>query len=430
MRNNQKGSGFIPRNYDVFSGLDVDKESISATFLDHDGNTKAIRIPYDVRNLLNFVKNHYSGQRVAFAYEAGPTGFRLYDELTKYGYFCLVAAASNIPTAPGQQVKTNRLDSKKISENLRGGQLKGIHVPPQPYRHLRHLTQLRDTFVNQMKATKCRIKSLLLYEGIPFPEVSSSSHWSSKVIQELENLKCSEPVRFKLDRLLLSLEFFRSNIIETTKSIRSFCHSNDELRRNIGYIRSIPGIGYVTASQLLARIGDWRQLQCVEQLGSFLGLVPREHSTGEDVKRGSITSIGDDRLRNKLIQCSWSSIRQDPELQEFFYRIYIRHHGKYAARIAIVAVARKLTTRIFAVLTQQRHYEVRQRMNLVPLTKKKILLLQEEAQRDRFAPGRDSLNPRRKLKIKVEDLIKSFVSVEREPGAIQQEKKATNRKKV
>ena len=308
--------------------------------------------------------------------------------------------------------------------------MKGIHVPTQPYRHLRHLTQLRDTFVKQMKATKCRIKSLLLYEGIPFPEVSPSSQWSSKVIQELQNLKCSEPVRFKLDRLLLSLEFFRSNIIDTTRSIRSFCQSNAELRRNIGYIRSIPGIGWVTASQLLARIGDWRQLQRVEQLGSFLGLVPREHSTGEDVNRGSITSIGDDRLRSKLIQCSWSSIRLDPEIREFFYRIYIRHHGKYAARIAIVAVARKLSTRIFAVLTQQRNYEVRQTTKSVPLTKKKILLLQEETQGNHIAPGRDSLSPRSESEIKMKEIIKSFVSVEREPGAIQQERKATHLKKV
>lgn len=378
MRNNQKGSGFIPRNYDVFSGLDVDKESISATFSSHDGNMKAIRIPYDIRNLLNYVNNHYSGQKVAFAYEAGPTGFRLYDDLTHYGYFCLVTAASNIPTAPGQRVKTNRLDSKKISENLRGGQLKGIHVPTEPYRHLRHLTQLRDTFVKQMKATKCRIKSLLLYEGIPFPEASPSSQWSSKVIHQLQKLKCSEPVRFKLGRLLVSLKFFHSNIIETTRSIRAFCRTNAELKHNIEYLKSIPGIGWVTASQLLARIGDWRQLQRVDQLGSFLGLVPTENSTGDDVNRGSITRLGDNRLRNKLIQCAWTCIRKDPELVDFFYRIYKRHHGKYAARKAIVAVARKLTTRIFAVLSQQRNYEVRQTTKPVPLTRKKTILFQEE----------------------------------------------------
>ena len=65
-------------------------------------------------------------------------------------------------------MKTNRLDSRMVVENLRGGQLKGIHVPTGVYRELRHLTQLRDTFVSDMVGMKQRIKSLLLFEGIEF----------------------------------------------------------------------------------------------------------------------------------------------------------------------------------------------------------------------------------------------------------------------
>src|SRR4029453_13702006 len=78
---------------------------------------------------------------------------------------------SMIPKAPGQRVKTNRLDSRLFSKNLRGGQLKSIHVPSPLYRELRHLTQLRDTFVSQMVGMKQRIKSLLMMEGIEFPPV-------------------------------------------------------------------------------------------------------------------------------------------------------------------------------------------------------------------------------------------------------------------
>ena len=374
MNNNKMGSGFVPSNYDVFSGLDVDKKSISVTFLNHDGARKSIKIPYNANHLIKYVNNHYPGQRVAFAYEAGPTGFGLYDNLTTQGYFCLVVSASNIPTAPGQRVKTNRLDSKKISENLRGGQLKGIHVPIESYRQLRHLTQLRDTFVTQKTATKLRIKSLLLYEGIPFPESSPPGQWPNKVINQLQNLKCSETVRFKLNRLLKSLSFFHQNIIEITRHIRSFCRSDAEIKRNIEYLQSIPGIGQATASQLLARIGDWRQLHRVDQIGSFLGLVPTENSTGDDENRGPITRSGDNHLRNKLIQCAWINIRQDPELHEFYCRIHRRHHPKYAAKKAIVAVARKLTTRIFAVLTQQRNYEIRQIITPTSISKKEKTL--------------------------------------------------------
>jgi len=137
---------FIPQAYDVFAGLDVDKKSISVTFSNHQqGFIRSLHMPYSVVNLVKHVRQHFTDQKVAFVYEAGPTGYGLYDGLEAQGYNCLVAAPSMIPRAPGQRVKTNRLDSRALSENLRGGQLKSIHVPSPIYRELRHLTQLRDT---------------------------------------------------------------------------------------------------------------------------------------------------------------------------------------------------------------------------------------------------------------------------------------------
>lgn len=359
MNQDRTSNKIIPRHYDVFAGMDVDKKTIVATFLDHGEKMKSIRIPCDTENLMNYVNKHYAGQRVAFGYEVGPTGFGLYDALTKEGYHCIVAPAANIPKGANERVKTNRLDSKKISENLRGGQLQGIHVPTTPYRHLRHLTQLCDTFTAQLKATKSRIRALLLFEGIHVPEDSNSSPWSQKFIEHLQQIPCSEPVRFKLHRLIVSIQFFKSNIIETLKAIRTFCKTDPELTRNIEYIKSIPGIGLITANQFLARIGNWRYLTRHEQIGAFLGLVPSENSTGEDEKRGNITHLGNKRLRNKLIQCAWVAIRIDPELHEFYQRIFKRNHIKYASKKAIVAVARKLTTRVYAVLTQQRNYQIK-----------------------------------------------------------------------
>lgn len=348
----------VPRQYDVFAGMDVDSKRIAVTFLDHDDKMKSMCIPSDADNLKNYVNTHYVGQRVVFAYEVGPTGFGLYDALTNAGYHCIVAPAANIPKKANERVKTNRLDSIKISENLRGGQLEGINVPTMAYRHLRHLTQLCDTFVDQLKATKTRIRALLLYESIQIPEELDSSSWSQRFIEYLRQLPCSEPVRFKLSRLIVSIQFYKSNIMDTLKAIRAFCKTESELSHNIEYITSIPGIGFITASQFLARIGDWRFLTHVEQIGAFLGLVPSERSTGDTENRGNITHLGNKRLRSKLIQCAWIAIRIDPQLHEFYKRIYQRNHIKYASKKAIVAVARKLTTRVYAVLTQQRKYQM------------------------------------------------------------------------
>jgi transposase len=359
---------FIARDYDVFSGLDVDKRSISVTFTDHDRFLKSLRLPYSAEHLLKHVRKHFANKKVAFVYEAGPTGYGLYDGIVAQGYPCLIAAPSMIPRAPGQRVKTNRLDSKALSESLRGGQLKSIHVPSPTYRQLRHLTQLRDVLVSELAGMKQRIKSLLLFEGIEFPSAPPGSQWSFLVKDKLRKLPCSGTVRFKLDQLLDSLEFNEKQILKTITEIRRFCRNDPELSQCMKYLMTLPGIGWITASQLLARIGDWRELKTIRQLAGFLGLVPTEHSTGERVDRGSITRTGDERLRSKLIQGSWSAIRQDDELREFFRSVCRKHPREVASRVAIVAVARKLTVRISVVLMKQRPYEVRERVHSAPLT--------------------------------------------------------------
>src|ERR671918_3223273 len=192
-----RGKTFVAADYDVFAVLDVYKRSISVTFTGHHVFIRSLRMPYSAEHLLNYVHKHFSGQKVAFVYEAGPTGYALYDGIVAQAYPCLIAAPSMIPRAPGQRVKTNRLDSRGLSENLRGGQLQSIHVPSMSYRELRHLTQLRDTFVQEVAAMKQRIKSLLLFEGIEFPPAPvGNGQWSFMVKDKLRKLDCSKTVRF------------------------------------------------------------------------------------------------------------------------------------------------------------------------------------------------------------------------------------------
>ena len=364
-----RDQNFVPQDYDLFGGLDVDKRSISVTFTNHQGFLRSLHMPYSAEYLLNHVRKHFPNQKVVFAYEAGPTGYGLYDGIVSQGYRCLVVSPSMIPRAPGQKVKTNRLDSRGLSENLRGGQLKSIHVPTEIYRELRHLTQLRDTFVSEMVASKQRIKSLLLFEGISFPPAPAGrGQWSLAVRAKLRKLQCSRSVRFKLDQLLENVEFSEKQALKTTREIRRFCREDPELSQCIKYLMSIPGIGWIVASQLLARIGNWRELKNIRQLAGFLGLVPTENSTGERTERGSITHSGDGRLRSKLVQASWSAIRQDAELREFFRSVCQTHPRNIAPRVAIVAVARKLGVRISVVLMQQRPYVVREKVQSAPLT--------------------------------------------------------------
>jgi transposase len=95
------------------------------TFCNHEGLLRSRRLPHSAAQLLIYVRQHFSEERLAIAYEAGPTGFGLYDELVAAGHPCLVVVPSMVPTAPGTRVKTNWPDSKKLSVALRGGDLKG-----------------------------------------------------------------------------------------------------------------------------------------------------------------------------------------------------------------------------------------------------------------------------------------------------------------
>jgi len=88
-------------------------------------------------------------------------------------------------------------------------------------------------------------------------------------------------------------------------------------------------------------------------------MIPVEDSTGDRIRKGSISRMRDAITRSKLIETAWTSIRHDPELMEFYERIKARNPAPIASRKAIVAVARKLTTRIYAVLKYQRPYVVR-----------------------------------------------------------------------
>src|SRR4029079_12510205 len=88
MFSQQKHFTLKPLEFDLFCGMDVDKKRISITFVSHDGFVKSFTIPYNSSNLIAYVHRHYPDKRIAFVYEAGPTGFGLYDDLIRSGFVC------------------------------------------------------------------------------------------------------------------------------------------------------------------------------------------------------------------------------------------------------------------------------------------------------------------------------------------------------
>lgn len=396
MKDNITADRIQPLSFDFFVGMDVDKKSIVMTIMDQDKLIKSKKVPYDPESITNYFSREYSEKRIAFVYEAGPTGWGLYDAITERQYTCLVASPNNLPAPAKSKVKNNRLDSVGLANLLRGGQIKGVRVPSEPYRKLRHLVHIRDTFVKQITATKCRIKALLLLEGLAFPEISSNNSWSGAVLEELKTEKQYEEVRFELDRLLEALEFAHKQMLVSQQEIRRFCKGEADIAESIKYMLSVPGVGQVVATEILARTGDWRLLKNAQELGAFLGLTPSENSTGEKIRRGSITKTMRGRTRNKLIEGSWSAIRQDGELLEHFRKIKRRNPKASGAGKAIVAVARKITSRIYRVLKDRRFYEIRVPVGDEAKTKAENKTKGGNGSRESFIIGVDSRRHRTK----------------------------------
>lgn len=347
------------KDFDIYIGNDVDKRSFSLTVRDRYSPLMTKTMPAKPEQLHHFITNHFNGKRVVVGYESGPTGFGLYDYLNDHKQVCVMVPPSSIPRASGQRVKTNRIDSAKLAALLCDGEFKPVRVPRGDYRELRHMVVMRENYVQDARAAKQRIKALLLYTGLNETIRDIDQNWSNGYLQHLRKIECSPAVRLRLDMLLEDLKYGRQRILNSIKGLKELCKNNVEIGQHVHYLRSIPGIGFVTATSVLGRIGDPQYLRNLRELSAFIGLVPREHSTGEQVHRGSITHMGNGKLRSLLMESAWVAIKYDKELEQFYNRIKKNHHALYGARKAIVAVAHKLTLRIYRVLKEQREYIVR-----------------------------------------------------------------------
>ena len=349
----------LPHKYDLVVGIDVDAKSYVITDSNHmSKKTKQfLKMPAKPENLYNHYQKLYPNHKVLYAYEAGPTGYHLHDELHKMGQNCLLVNPASIQVARNDRVKTNRIDSKKICEQVTSGQLKGIHVPTEDYRHLRHLISLRQRYASDQRRAKQRIGSFLLFEHIIIPELECE-RWSGKHIKNLKGLELKDVHRFKLDALLSDLEYARRQLVPINRKLRLFIKEHKHLYKDLDLLKTVPGFGFVIPIYVLARIGSLDNLRHLGSLAGLAGLGPSEKSTGDKIHKGPITHMGDRVLRSLLVEAAWVAIRHDKSLAQTYHRIKSKHIGKGdgAKKIAIIAIARKLTTRVYRVLKDQKPY--------------------------------------------------------------------------
>ena len=282
-------------------------------------------------------------------------GYWIQRQFQQSGITCLVVNPADIPSTHKDEVyKTDTRDARGIGHALAHQQLKGIYVPAEDQEADRHLVRQRKKIWRDLVRCKNRIKGFLDYTGITVPPQYDNSNWSKNFMNWLGTLEFEHPSsRVTLNYQLRQAELLRKELLSICNDIRKLMRSK-KYNRLYYLLRSVTGIGPLTAAGLLTEIGDMNRFSTFYHLNSFIGLMPMEHSSGEKELKGRITVRKHRQLRSDLVECAWTAKRTDPALA-LYYSEQIKR-GKNG-KAAIVKVARKLLSRIRYVWLSGQPYQ-------------------------------------------------------------------------
>jgi transposase len=330
-------------NNKIFVGIDVHRDNWHVTLLTEGVEIFSGSIPgkWDaLRRLVERYRDCWSSRSCLEAvYEAGYFGFGLYDNLTQWGASCIVTPPSKILREQGNRVKTDRLDSRRLAYLLSKGLLKEVWVPSKEARCHRQVIRRRRQLINDRVRTQNRIKAELHFHGIGLPE--NDSKWSKKFVDNLRRIKFGNRwLQESFTRLMDEYDFLTKQIIMQTRLLKQLSET-EPYRKNMKILKRIHRFGLITSMEILLEIGDFSRFLTGDQLASYVGLTPSQHSSGDKVRLGRITKIGKNSVRAILIQASWRLIAKDEKMMAKFNEIKARA----GAKRAIVAVARNLLLR-------------------------------------------------------------------------------------
>jgi transposase len=230
-----------------------------------------------------------------------------------------------------------------LARNLENREYAACSAPDLERREDRQISRTLNQVQKDIVAEKNRVRRFLDFHGLNagLPE----GNWTDRVYRNLRELPLTHSLRVSLDaylRIIETLLTLRKELLAELKALTQ----KDRYRAAVIIKQSVPGIGWLTAIRLTLEWGDLSRFPNGKSLAKFTGLTCREYSTGETVRRGRITGQSLGWVRAWLIECAWRAIRKDPALQDKFQRVW-RNSG--SKKKALVAVARKIAVRIFAL---------------------------------------------------------------------------------
>lgn len=371
------------QNAITYVGLDVHQEEISVAVLEGGSRRPTeFRVGGDGRGVRKLVRRlgELGGKgQVESAYEAGPTGYALQRRLEAEGIGCAVVAPSLIPVKPGERIKTDRRDARKLAEQLRAGMLTAVCAPSEAQEAVRDLCRCREDAREDLMRARHRLSKMLLRRGLVY---RAGNNWTQKHRRWLLGLVWEhEAERVVFGDYLQAIEHIAERLRGLEAALAEQAEK-DPYREPVGWLRCFRGFDTVNAMTIVAELYDVVRFGSPRQLMAYLGLVPSEHSSGGSRRQGGITKSGNRHVRRALINAAWhyrhrpgvgAALRQrrqgqpapilaladraQQRLHRRFFHLLLRR-GKPPQK-AVVAVARELVGFLWAVLVlyPQLHHE-------------------------------------------------------------------------
>jgi transposase len=360
-----------------YVGLDVHAETIAVVVAEPGGEIRDLGIipnrPEVVRKLAAKLG---PAEQLRACYEAGPTGYGLYWQLTQLGIACEVIAPTLIPTKPGERIKTDRRDAAKLARCYRSGDLTPAWVPGKDHEALRDLVRQREAGVQDRHRARQRFGKFLLRHGFHKPE--KMTRWTQKYMAWIKSLQ------FDQFALKATLEDHMQEIDHADRRIERLEAKIDEairlapaqIQEVIAGLQALRGVAKMTAATVVTELGQLSRFDSPKQLMAYCGLVPSEHSSGSSIRKGGITKTGNAHVRRVIVESSWcyqhrpwlggylgqrqKRLNLDPELTELAWKAQHRLHKRYLHMTAkgknkpqtVVAVGRELLGFIWAIATK------------------------------------------------------------------------------
>ncbi len=340
-------------NQSFYLGLDIHKRQWTVTIRSNRMILKTFSMDPIAEKLYKYMQENYPGGIYYTVYEAGFCGYIIHRKLEGFGFINIVVAPADVPTSNKEKdQKRDPVDSRKLARELENGSLEGIYVPDQLHQELRSIVRQRFQLIKKQTRVKNQIKGYLLFYGHSLPGNWEISHWSKNFLEYLRSLQFNYPIgKEQIEIYLEELMEIRKLQLRMMKLIRKYLVEYN-LREDINLLCTIPGVGITTAITLLTEIMEPGRFPHLDNLASYVGLIPSVRSSDQKRKDLGIKYHHNKYLRELLIEAAWVAVRQDPSLT-CSYNNYLRRMSKQEA---IIRIAKKLLSRILYVWTNRKPY--------------------------------------------------------------------------